>query len=61
MAKELRGIDTRATILRIIEQVVKAADDDVEYYDFPDRGGRAAGYRGNPVRSADGAIALSRA
>lgn len=61
MAKELRGIDTRATILRIIEQVVKAADDDVEYYDFPDRGGRATGHLGNPVRSADGAIALSRA
>jgi hypothetical protein len=37
------------------------ADDDVEYYDFPDRGGRADGYRGNPARSADGAIALSRA
>jgi hypothetical protein len=37
------------------------ADDDVEYYDFPDRGGCAAGYLGNPVRSADGAIALSHA
>jgi MGT family glycosyltransferase len=49
MAEELLGIDTRATILRIIEQVVNAADDDVEHYDVPTAGlcGRMPGRPGS--------------
>src|SRR5271155_1357858 len=49
MAEEMRGIDTRATILRIIEQVVKAADDDVSTTTSPTAGlrGRIPGRPGS--------------
>jgi MGT family glycosyltransferase len=59
MGEEFRGIDTRAEILRIIEDVVNVADDSraIRRRGLP---GRAAGYRGSLVRLADDAIALSR-
>jgi MGT family glycosyltransferase len=37
IAAEFRRIDTRAEILRIVEQVVTEADDDAEQYDVADR------------------------